>query len=93
MNGKDGLKPFPTFETDQEAEDFVDTADLSEYDFSQFVPTKFEFRPKAATISMRVPTELLDAVKARASSEGIPYQRFIRRTLEQALAVPEKKRA
>jgi predicted DNA binding CopG/RHH family protein len=93
MKASKALKPFPVFATDQEAEDFVDTADLSEYDLSSFERVRFEFKPKTATISMRVPAELLDAVKLRAGSEGIPYQRFIRRTLEQALATPEKKRA
>ena len=40
------LKKFPTFKTDKEAEDFVDNADLTEYDFSEFKPAKFEFLPK-----------------------------------------------
>ncbi|AMJ61740.1 CopG family antitoxin [Bosea sp. PAMC 26642] len=87
------LKPFPVFATDQEAEDFVDHADLTEYDLSGFKPVRFEFKPKTATIGMRVPAELLEAVKARAEREGMPYQRYIRHSLEQALAMPEKKRA
>lgn len=40
------LEPFPDFENDEEAEHFVDTADLSEYDFSEFRPTSLEFEPK-----------------------------------------------
>jgi predicted DNA binding CopG/RHH family protein len=35
---------------------------------------------------MRLPKPLLDAARARAQAEGIPYQRFIRRALEMALA-------
>ena len=35
-------KKIPAFESDEEAERFVDTADLSEYDFSQFKPVRFE---------------------------------------------------
>jgi predicted DNA binding CopG/RHH family protein len=31
---------------------------------------------------MRLPKSLLDAVKAAAAKAGIPYQRFIRQTLE-----------
>lgn len=93
MSGKKELKPFPVFATDEEAEEFVATADLTEYDFSEFKKVRFEFKPKTATIGMRVPVELLDAVKARAEREGMPYQRFIRQTLEHALAMPEKKRA
>ena len=94
MNARPELKPFPTFATDEEAEEFVATADLSEYDFSGFKRVRFEFKPKTATVGMRMPQDLLDAVKARASREGIPYQRFIRHTLEQALRnEPGKKSA
>jgi predicted DNA binding CopG/RHH family protein len=39
---------------------------------------------------LRVPKELLDAVKAAAASAGIPYQRFIRQTLEAAVQRPRR---
>lgn len=80
------LKKFPSFSTDQEAEDFVDNADLSEYDFSDFKTVKYEFEPKSATINLRVPEGLLTAIKARAEKEGLPYTRFIRLILEKAVA-------
>ncbi len=35
---------------------------------------------------MRLPEPLLAAVKQRARARGIPYQRFIREVLEQAVA-------
>jgi len=38
---------------------------------------------------MRVPGPLLAAVKARAKARGIPYTRFIRETLERAMATPK----
>jgi predicted DNA binding CopG/RHH family protein len=85
MSDKNKLKEFPVFKSDEEAERFVDEADLSEYDFSGFQPMRFEFHPKTANISMRVPQQLLDAVKEQALREGIPYQRFIRQTLERAI--------
>jgi predicted DNA binding CopG/RHH family protein len=88
MSGKEekALKPFPRFDTDKQAEDFVATADLSEYDFSGFRPTRFEFEPKAAQINMRVPQSLLDALKERARQRGIPYTRFIRELMEREVA-------
>ncbi len=88
MNGKKepALKPFPRFDTDEAAERFVETADLSEYDFSGFRPTRFEFEPKAAQINMRVPQSLLDALKERARRRGIPYTRFIRELMEREVA-------
>jgi predicted DNA binding CopG/RHH family protein len=84
------LKPFPRFETDEEAERFVETADLSEYDFSGFRPARFEFEPKAAQINMRVPQSLLDALKERARHRGIPYTRFIRELMEREISRPER---
>ncbi len=79
-------KKIPVFRTDEEAERFVEEADLTEYDLSQFKPVRFEFEKKAARVNMRLPETLLNAVKARAQARGIPYQRFIREALEQALA-------
>lgn len=81
-------KKIPIFESDEEAERFVETADLTEYDLSQFKRVRFEFEKKAARVNMRLPEPLLAAVKARAKARGIPYQRFIREALEQALAKP-----
>jgi len=78
-------KKIPTFKTDEEAEEFLSTEDLSEYDLSGGQPMHFEFEKKEARITMRVPTSLLDAVKKKAAARGIPYQRFIRETLEQAV--------
>lgn len=84
------LKPFPRFETDEDAERFVETADLSEYDFSGFKPARFEFQPKAAQINIRVPQSLLDALKERARRRGIPYTRFIRELMEREVSRPER---
>ena len=78
-------KKIPTFRSDEEAEGFVDTADLSEYDLSGARPVRFEFEKKAVRINMRLPAPLLEAVKEKARARGIPYQRFIRETLEQAV--------
>ena len=91
MSGrKDKPKRFPRFETDAAAERFVETADLSEYDFSAFKPARFEFEPKAAQINMRVPQSLLDALKERARRRGIPYTRFIRELMEREVSGSER---
>lgn len=78
-------KKFPDFKSDAEAEAFVDTANLSDYDFSQFKPVRFEFQAKTERVNMRLPAELLKAVRSKAEAEGMPYQRFIRATLEKAV--------
>jgi predicted DNA binding CopG/RHH family protein len=77
-------KKVPHLRNDEQAEAFL-AQDLSKLDFSQFKPTRFEFEKKDEQINMRVPKPLLAAVKARAKARGIPYTRFIRETLEQAV--------
>lgn len=84
MSGEKPLKPMPRLRTDEEAERFVAEADLTEYDLSGFEPMRFELRRKDKTVSLRLPSELLDAAKAAAAREGIPYQRFMRHAIEQA---------
>lgn len=65
---------------------FIDEADLSEYDLSGFRPMHFEFAPKDGRVNMRLPCDLLAAVKAQAKRRGSPYQRYIREALERAVA-------
>ena len=79
------MKQVPILRTDEEAEAFLDQ-DLSDLDFSQFKSVKFEFAAKDERINMRLPSSLLGAVKAKAKEAGIPYQRFIRATLEKAVS-------
>jgi predicted DNA binding CopG/RHH family protein len=75
----------PRLRTDEEAEAFL-AQDLSDLDFSQFKPMKFEFQRKDKSINLRLSESLLKAVQSRAKREGMPYQRFIRQTLERAVA-------
>jgi len=80
-------KQVPKLKTDKQAEEFL-AQDLSNLDFSQFRPVRFEFEKKEDQINMRVPKALLAAIKARAKSRGIPYTRFIRETLEREVLRP-----
>lgn len=83
-------KPLPELRTDEEADKFVAEADLTEYDLSGLRPVRFEFQPKSERVNLRIPKGLLDAVKAAAASAGIPYQRYIRQTLETAVHRPRE---
>lgn len=85
------LRRVPVMTTDEEAEAFLEQ-DLSDLDFSQFKPVHFEFAKKTAQVNMRLPEALLDEVKARAGARGIPYTRFIREAIEQAIARESEKR-
>lgn len=86
MKAPKTLKPMPSLPSDAEAEAFVETADLTQYDLSGFRPMRFEIQPKAASLNMRLPSSLLDALKAKAKAKGIPYTRYVRMLLEQDVA-------
>lgn len=78
-------RKLPSLDSDKAAEVFVEGADLTRYDLSGMRPVQFEFARKEARVNMRLPGELLAAVKAAATAAGVPYQRFIRHALEQAV--------
>ena len=80
MKGK-----LPKLAGDKAAERFVATSDLTECDLSGMRMVRFEFQPKTERVNMRLPRPLLDAVKATAAKAGVPYQRFIRQALENAV--------
>jgi predicted DNA binding CopG/RHH family protein len=85
-NKKPTLKKLPALKTDEAAEQFNATADLTQYDLSGMVPVRFEFMPKTERINMRLPEDLLNSVKDRAARDGVPYQRYIRLALERAVS-------
>ena len=76
----------PSLKNDEDAESFVETADLSEYDLSGFKTMRFEFEPKTAALNMRLPQNLLDALRTKAREKGIPYTRYVRLLLENDVA-------
>jgi predicted DNA binding CopG/RHH family protein len=79
------LAKLPRLKTDRQAEQFVAGSDLTQFDLTNLKSTHFEFAAKEARINMRLPGELLSAVKRAAKRRGVPYQRFIRQTLEEAI--------
>jgi len=79
-------RKLPELQSDEAAEAFVAEADLTDYDLSDMRQVRFEFQPKSERVNMRLPRGLLEAVKASAAREGVPYQRFIRQALETAVA-------
>jgi predicted DNA binding CopG/RHH family protein/uncharacterized DUF497 family protein len=70
--------------------------DLLEKDLSDLIRAEkleafpFEYRPKRKSINLRVSDQLLNAVRAEARRHGLPYQRYIRQTLEAAVRKPDK---
>jgi predicted DNA binding CopG/RHH family protein len=95
-------KPFPRFDSDEKLEAFLETADLDEYDLTTgALPrdewfARYERFAKNASIHLRLPGRLLDAVRSQATKEGIPTQRLIREYIERGLrsrsrSEPERK--
>lgn len=58
----------------------------SEYGLSEFAPMRFEIAKKEAALNMRLPSALLEAVKIKAASKGVPYTRYVRMLLEADIA-------
>ena len=82
-------KKIPTFKSDRAAVVFVSTANLTHYDLSGAQLTSFEIKPKDKSINLRLSGELYQAVRKRAARAKVPFQRFIRLALEQAVSNPK----
>ena len=93
MKVKQKLKPFPKLKTDKQAEEFVDQADLTEYDFSGFKSMKFEFASKSARINIRLPESLLERIKEIAERHEISYSLLIRQILEAVVEKDQRSRS
>ena len=61
-------KKLPTFRSDREAEEFVEKADLTDYDLSGLRPAKLEFEKKNVSLRMRA---VKKPAKPRAQEGGM----------------------
>ena len=78
-------KKLPALKIDREGQELLNK-DLSAYITAENLePFPFEYRPKQKSVNLRISDELLNAVRAAARRNGVPYQRFIRQALELAL--------
>ena len=78
-------KRIPVLKSYEAAEAFL-SGDLSAYlTPGNFADLRFEYKPKAESINLRLSKELLTAVRSSARRQGVPYQRFIRMALERAV--------
>jgi predicted DNA binding CopG/RHH family protein len=81
-------KRFPDLKSDEEAEAWLQGADLTEYDLSDMKKVRFELARKDVSISLRLPAALLATLKAEAARANMPTQRLIRMMIEAQLAEP-----
>ena len=78
-------KKVPRLKTDKEAEKFLEQ-DLTDYiDLKNFQQVNFELLPKTKQVNLRFPEQLLSAVRKKADKEGISYQKYIRKAVEESL--------
>jgi hypothetical protein len=72
------LKQFPIFKTDEDAERFVDEADLSEYDFRGMIPLSEFNKKRLASEALPDPTPALGRLRQRPGRGNIPGAHGVR---------------
>ncbi len=91
-------KRIPKFSSETEEQDFWASHDSSEYvDWTQGGIGIFpNLKPSTKTISLRLPSSLLEALKALANKQDVPYQSlmkmFLADRLKREMARPDSKR-
>ncbi len=76
----------PEFETLEEAAEFWDTHDSTEFE-DEFEEVEIKFvRPLQHAIELDVDTPLLDALFAFARAHGVPFDELVRRWIAEGLA-------
>jgi len=78
-------KRLPKLKSDRAAKELL-KKDLSDFiSPDNFTTTSFEFAPKDKSITLRVSSDLLDAVQTVAKRRRTNYQKLIREAIEQFL--------
>lgn len=82
------MKPIPHFKTIEEEKKFWEQHDSTEYvDWNKAKPAKFSnLKPSSTTISLRLPSSLLNEIKIMAHKDDIPYQSLIKIMLAQEVS-------
>ncbi|MDX2113732.1 MAG: CopG family antitoxin [Alphaproteobacteria bacterium] len=79
-------KKMPHFKSDEELEAFLDQ-DLTPYlHRGNFSDIQLVFEPLTKNLNLRVQESLIKDLKKRAKKFGMPYQRYVRQILMQAVA-------
>ncbi|NEW85748.1 MULTISPECIES: BrnA antitoxin family protein [Rhodopseudomonas] len=79
------LKPIPSFKSEAEERLFWEMHDSSDYlDWSKAERVTFpNLKPSTTSISIRLPTELLEQIKVAANKRDVPYQSLIKMWLSE----------
>lgn len=82
-------KQIPNFKTEEEERVFWETNDSDEYlDWSEAKSVRFpNLKKSTKTISLRLPEDMLEALKVKANALDIPYQSLIKVLLKKELNI------
>ncbi|HPI40987.1 MAG TPA: BrnA antitoxin family protein [Pseudobdellovibrionaceae bacterium] len=81
------LKTLPLFKSEKEEKKFWETHDSAEYiDWKKAKKATFQnLKPSTQSISIRLPSSLLEEIKIKANKRDVPYQSFIKILLSEGL--------
>ena len=87
---KTKMKPWPRFETDEQAHEWLESANLAEYDLSGGLPApefwaRVEAMNKDTRVDLRLPGQLVEGYRAKAARTGMSYQKLMRQVLIKGL--------
>ena len=81
------IKTIPTFKNENEERNFWENNDITEYvDLSNAKRVRFpNLKKTTKSISIRLPVDMIDALKVKANSMDVPYQSLIKMILSEGL--------
>jgi predicted DNA binding CopG/RHH family protein len=81
------LKRIPRFANEAEERRFWETHDSTEYvDWDHAVDARFpNLKPSSTSISLRLPSALLERIKIAANKRDVPYQSLIKTWLAEKI--------
>jgi len=80
-------KTIPTFKDENEEREFWENNDSLDYiDISKVKKVRFpNLKKTTKSISIRLPVDMIDALKVKANSMDVPYQSLIKMLLNEGL--------
>ncbi|CAN7621437.1 BrnA antitoxin family protein [Phyllobacterium sp. LjRoot231] len=86
------LKSVPIFHTEAEERAFWETHDSTGYlDWSKAETVRLpNLKPSSTSISLRLPTSMLERIKIAANKRDVPYQSLIKAWLSEKIDTPHK---
>ena len=80
-------KTIPTFKDENEEREFWENNDALDYfDMSKVKKVRFpNLKKTTKSISIRLPVDMIDALKVKANSMDVPYQSLIKMLLQDGL--------